>query len=426
MRLFLVALALFVACSAQLLAEEPPQSVSLTPAEQELVALMTEYFEALEPYWRSLDEFKSNEEYQAALADGTLADPSAEYIPKLLALEARHRGEDVGLLALWHVFRRAAGGGSKDQPPAIGRREAAGRLSAYAQSNLLPTVGRAALLGNFEPVVYDALAALVESPSIPEESRDVLRYFLVAENLQLQRSHESTTKRIGELQGGAEPKWADELEQQLAWLKTIPTARALQARAEAGIATLEQLKEDKASPILPGLQGVDDKWYIVRLAPDADPWRLADRATALLFEERHLRIDGPAPDLEVVLLDGTPWRMADQRNKVVVVQFSFTGCGPCAAMYPDLADLTEEHGDRLEVLTLMRDETAEHAQESVDSGKMTWSVSLDGKPGRITRQWSVDGFPTVYLIDRNGNISARNLRGDDLRKEIAELLDADG
>jgi thiol-disulfide isomerase/thioredoxin len=407
--------------------DSTPPAEELTPAEQELVTLMTEYYEELNSYWQAERKFKTEQEYQAALDDESFVDPNAEFIPRLLDFEAAHRGEDVGLLALKHVFSEAARGGPHDGPCAVGRREACGRLFAYDDSPFLAYVARGSLHGRFEPAAYDALTSLVKSDSLPQPIGDQLRFAIASKDLELQNSpYAGIAERIAELENGAEPQRPGELEWLRDLLERTPPTEEMTVRLQAALATLEQLAADETSPVLRRLEGIDDKWYVVRLVDDPEPRRLADQAAALLFKDRHLKVGAVAPNLEATLLDGRSWRMTDQRGKVVVLQFSFTGCGPCAAMYPDLADLTEEYGDRLEVLTLMRDDTAELAQESVDSGKMTWSVSLDGKPGSITRRWSVDSFPTVYLIDRNGKISARNLRGDDLREEVARLLNADG
>jgi peroxiredoxin len=150
---------------------------------------------------------------------------------------------------------------------------------------------------------------------------------------------------------------------------------------------------------------------------------LAERAAAVLFKERQLSIGATAPELEVSLLDNKTWRMADQRGKVVIVQFSFTGCNPCEQMYPDLADLAAKHGRRVEVLTLMSDAAPESALAGVASGKFTWSIALDGSPGRIASKWSVSGFPETYVVDLEGKIADCGLRSDDLREKVGQLLD---
>ncbi len=191
--------------------------------------------------------------------------------------------------------------------------------------------------------------------------------------------------------------------------------------ARRAMRTVEELAEKSASPRFPDIEGVDERNYIIRISEDNTQPRVAEKAAAALFKQRHLIVGAKAPDLEAPLLNGTTWRMMDQLGKVIVIQFSFTGCGPCEQMYPDLAALAAEYPEQLEILTLMRDETPVSALEGTKSGKLTWSVAVDGKPGRITTKWSVSSFPTIYVVDKNGNIAAEDVRGDALRDEVARL-----
>jgi peroxiredoxin len=235
-----------------------------------------------------------------------------------------------------------------------------------------------------------------------------------------------SAKRLKALRDGAEPIWAGELDYQVAWFGTFPLGEEMQERCNAAIKTLEELAGDEASPRLPGREGADERWYVVRTVDDPSQPLLAEKAAATLFKERHLQVGVHAPQLEVKLLDDRPWRMVDQLGKVVILQFSFTGCGPCEQMYPDLSALSAEYGNRIAILTLMRDDTPEKAEDAVASGKITWDVALDGKPGGVATQWSVSGFPQTYVIGRDGKITAHDIRGEDLREEVARRLDEDG
>jgi thiol-disulfide isomerase/thioredoxin len=425
MRPFLSALLVLVAGNIGSLFAETPTDSELSPAEQTLVALMTGYYESLEIYWSAQSEYETSEAYEQAIRDGTVFDPNAAYIPQLLSFEEQHRGEDVGLLALWHVFREAARGGTIDAPTIVGRREAATRLTAYAPSDLLPTATRAAMIGYYEPAVYEAVSELIGSLAIPTANRDMLRYYLAAESLETRDAQNALAKRVKALHDGEKPSRPGELDYLIGWVGLFPADEELQARCNAAMRTLEELAEDEQSPRLRSVKGVDEQWHIVRVTEESSQPLLADKAAAVLFKERHLKVGSDAPDLEVTLIDGALWRLADQVGKVVVVQFSFTGCSPCEQMYPDLAELSKDYSDRVEILTLMSDKDPQSARDGAASGKFTWNVTLDGKPGRVATQWSVSGFPTIYIIGRDGKIAAHDLRDEALRDEVASLLDTD-
>ena len=73
----------------------------------------------------------------------------------------------------------------------------------------------------------------------------------------------------------------------------------------------------------------------------------------------------------------------------------------------------------------MRDETPDHAREATHDGTITWNVACDGNPGKICDRWSVNSFPTIYLIDPTGQILAAAPRGEQLHWQITKLLAAE-
>jgi len=405
---FCVAL-LFVASHAVSGIAKTSANSKLTASEQELVTLMTDFYAALETYWADGREYKTLEAYNKAAADGIIVDPNVEYIPKLLVFEAEHRGKDVGLLALRHVFREAARGARIDSSANVGRRNAVTHLAAYTDSKLLPLVVSRAMSGCYDPKVYESVTDLVRTHTLPRESHDILSYHLARRCFKTRDLRDRIAKRLEVLRAGGEPSLPDELSLRLATLETLPSTEKIQQHCNAATKTLEELASNDNSPRFSRLLGIDEKWYVVRAIEDSSYPLLAEKAAAVLFKELHLKAGAPAPDLEVKLLNDTLWRMADQRGKVVIVQFSFTGCGPCERMYPDLASLSVDYGDEVAILTLMRDKTPENALKAIESGKITWSVAIDGNPGSIVTEWSVSSFPETYVVDRDGKIAAHNL-----------------
>ncbi len=200
----------------------------LSAAEQALVDLMTAYYGELEVWWEATAKYETSAAREAAIAAGELVDPGARYVARLLAFESEHRGEDAGLLALWHVFRQAASTARFDAPAVVGRREAATRLVHYEQSPLLPVVARIAL--HRKPQVHDSLQTLGSSPTIPESSRDMLRFYLAVDSFDQKEARQYSAERVGVLRAGGEPTWARELENHLSLLEAWPAAEVLDER----------------------------------------------------------------------------------------------------------------------------------------------------------------------------------------------------
>jgi thiol-disulfide isomerase/thioredoxin len=158
--------------------------------------------------------------------------------------------------------------------------------------------------------------------------------------------------------------------------------------------------------------------------PNTNP-PFAEMADGLLFKQQHLKSGKRAPELKLKLLDGRDWSLHTQRGRVVIIQFSFKGCGPCEAMYPDLRELAAAHPDDLVILSIMADKEKQDSVEAVESGKVTWNVYWDGNRGPTNTRWGVRGYPTVYIIDKQGRVAGYDdLRGEQLKQKIAELISA--
>lgn len=227
-------------------------NTQLTNAEKALVGLMTDYYAVLDTWLEAAREYETSAEREEAIEAGEHVDPGKEYIPRLLAFEAEHRGETVGLLALWHIFRQAGSTARFNAPAVTGRREAAKRLIHYEQNPLLSLVAKTALI--WKPQVYDSVEKLCSSPTIPASTRDMLRLNLAIHVLKNRKAREYSVRRVGILRVGGKPTWARELENHLAMLEVWPSADVVDERCINAIRSLEELAEKKDSPLTPAAE----------------------------------------------------------------------------------------------------------------------------------------------------------------------------
>lgn len=150
--------------------------------------------------------------------------------------------------------------------------------------------------------------------------------------------------------------------------------------------------------------------------------RLVDRLPSVHFELHH-SIGQQAPQIGGDDATGKPMRLADFHGKVVVVMFSFKGCGPCEAMYPDNRRLLEElTGEPFAFVGVHRDESIDTVHEALRSGVVTWRVWWDGRDKRISRRWNIRGWPSTFVLDQRGVIRFRDLRGKELANAVRHLL----
>ncbi len=417
---------LVVSLSGHLMAEDPiNDNPQLSPAEQELISLLDEYKEKKSAHWAEQKKSATRDEDGVlVLSEIDMPDPEIEYIPKIMAFEEAHRGEDVGLQALKQIYSEAGRGGGTKSPAYLARQESLSQISAYAK-----LYGVAGLLaradgGDFDPTFRKAAETIIDSPEASPIVRDYVRYELAKWWIRMQRLSAGSTKRKQALLEGAESPWPDGVEIKLVneLLDLMPKQEIFSEKVKESVSILDALATDEDSPRLLKRVPADSKYRIIRYVEDPSKRTISEIATDYLFKYRHLQKDMPAPALEIKLIDGRHWKMADQLGKVVIIQFSFTGCGPCARMYPDLKELAAKHPEELAVLTIMRDETAVDIQSGIESGKLTWDIAWDGKPGKVTSQWSVDFFPTTYVIDRKGNILRTNMPNQKFKKYFLQIL----
>jgi peroxiredoxin len=110
-----------------------------------------------------------------------------------------------------------------------------------------------------------------------------------------------------------------------------------------------------------------------------------------------------APDFTLTTLDGGTFRLSEQRGKPVVLNFWATWCGPCQRELPALQKAAEHFGDDVVFVGVDQGEEAAIVQSYVDKMGLTFTIPMD-TDGQVGYDWSVQGLPTTFFIDRSGVI----------------------
>jgi thiol-disulfide isomerase/thioredoxin len=133
----------------------------------------------------------------------------------------------------------------------------------------------------------------------------------------------------------------------------------------------------------------------------------------------------PVPAFKSTALDGTAIDLAGLRGKVTLLDFWATWCGPCKREIPLLEKLHQEFREKgLVVVGLNVGEEKATVEKFLKGVTLTYPVVLVGDKAGLVTSLSIQGFPTVVLLDREGNISSYEVgaRGEAaLRADLAKL-----
>ena len=134
----------------------------------------------------------------------------------------------------------------------------------------------------------------------------------------------------------------------------------------------------------------------------------------------------PAPDLVLTAIDGSGTiSLTEQKGRVVLVDLWATWCAPCIAELPHLQEMSDRFGadDFLMLGIVLESGDASDVQEFVTERKVGYPQVL-GEDGTKESFGPFLGYPTKYLIDREGLVVKRyfGVRGDGLVSDIETLI----
>lgn len=130
----------------------------------------------------------------------------------------------------------------------------------------------------------------------------------------------------------------------------------------------------------------------------------------------------PTADGQVITLRSV---VENPANKLVLLDFWASWCGPCMGEVPYLVQTYREFHDKgFEIFGVSLDNNRERWLDAIESKAMNWIHVSDllGWQNAAAADYGVRSIPANFLLDAEGRIVATNLRGEQLYAKIAELL----
>jgi peroxiredoxin len=139
---------------------------------------------------------------------------------------------------------------------------------------------------------------------------------------------------------------------------------------------------------------------------------------------KNTEVGSKAPEFKAPGPDGQEIALNDVLGKVTLVDFWAAWCRPCRAENPNVVAVYKKYHDKgLNIIGVSLDRKADDWKKAIADDGLTWNhVSHVQYFGPIAALYNVKAIPAAFLLDENGVIIAKNLRGPALEAKVAELL----
>ena len=131
-----------------------------------------------------------------------------------------------------------------------------------------------------------------------------------------------------------------------------------------------------------------------------------------------------APDFELATSTGEKIKLSSLRGKYVLVDFWASWCGPCRAEIPHLKEAFEAYnGKGVEFLSVSIDKDGAAWRKAMKEENMPWAQVQAPKAGKdVMKLYQFSGIPYILVLDQEGRIVGKNLRGKALMDKLEEMV----
>ena len=167
--------------------------------------------------------------------------------------------------------------------------------------------------------------------------------------------------------------------------------------------------------------------YIKSFSPKVAATKVTEELKTTLASLKKADIGAEAPNFTAPTPDGEMLSLTDALGKYTIIDFWASWCRPCRIENPNVVRVYEKYHDKgLNIISVSLDKSGQKERwiKAIEDDNMNWYhvSNLKFWQDPIARQYNVRSIPATFLLDENGNIIDKNLRGAALENKIASLM----
>jgi peroxiredoxin len=142
-------------------------------------------------------------------------------------------------------------------------------------------------------------------------------------------------------------------------------------------------------------------------------------------------IGATAPDFTINDVNGNPFTLSSLRGSYVFIDFWASWCKPCRDENPNLVRMYNKYKDKdFEIVGISLDDTIKNSNgkekwiNAIQQDNIKWIQlsELNGNESITSKLYNISSIPATFLIDKEGKIIAKDIRGTQLNKTLSEIF----